>query len=270
MLEQRPKAFERRARQLAPFPAARTELALLAAIVVALNHARMSRSAHAPAKIANQEIVMGWIDEEHPEHEGYAIGYVPREGCASSDSGLYRELGYPADNADRSVARIAAGCDCGWRSPRWVPDPATDWSPHSVHTTEADDERVHRLWKRHLELDVHGADRGGRAAANHALAAPDSVAANETGESVAANETGETAEIDLLTMLVRLQAGQPPSSPQEAEARKRYEQRAARLRQHGNDLDELKHAVSQWKAAQDDLDELRRAVAELKAERAME
>lgn len=109
---------------------------------------------------------MGWTDEEHPEHEGYPVGYIVREGCAPT-SGLYRELGYPADAKARPMARMAAGCDCGWRSPQWIPDPVTDWAPYAVFAVEADDQRVHQLWKRHLEVDVRGAHRGHHGAAKH-------------------------------------------------------------------------------------------------------
>lgn len=96
---------------------------------------------------------MGWLYEEHAAHEGYVIGYVVRDGCAP-ESGLYRELGYPRDNIDRRVACIAAGCDCGWRSPRWVPQLPTEWGPFSVLASEADEDRARELWRRHLELDV--------------------------------------------------------------------------------------------------------------------
>lgn len=41
-------------------------------------------------------------------------------GC-SPGSGLYRELMYPADDDRREVERLGAGCDCGRRSPRWLP-----------------------------------------------------------------------------------------------------------------------------------------------------
>ena len=53
---------------------------------------------------------MGWYDDDHDDHEGFVIAYVPRDGCAPA-SGLYRELGYPRDDRDQTVACIAAGCD---------------------------------------------------------------------------------------------------------------------------------------------------------------
>lgn len=96
---------------------------------------------------------MGWQHEEHGAHEGGVIGYVTRNGCAP-DAGLYRELEYPRDDGDRRVACIAAGCDCGWRSPRWVPRHPASWAPFSVLVSEADEDRARALWRRHLELDV--------------------------------------------------------------------------------------------------------------------
>ncbi len=76
-----------------------------------------------------------------------------RDGCAL-DSDLYRELGYPRDDGDRRIACIAAGCDCGWRSRRWVPRHPATWAPFSVLASEADEDRARALWRRHLELDV--------------------------------------------------------------------------------------------------------------------
>jgi hypothetical protein len=96
---------------------------------------------------------MGWQHEEHGAHEGGMIGYAVRDGCAL-DAGLYRELAYPRDDGDRRIACIAAGCDCGWRSPRWVPRQPATWAPFSVQAAEADEDRARALWRRHLELDV--------------------------------------------------------------------------------------------------------------------
>jgi hypothetical protein len=109
---------------------------------------------------------MGWQHDEHPDHEGYLVGFVTREGC-SPEAGQYRELTYPADDVTREVGRLGAGCDCGWRSPRWLPSskkPAT-WTPYSVSASEDDKERAFELWQRHLSLDVEihdiGAPRAG-------------------------------------------------------------------------------------------------------------
>jgi len=98
---------------------------------------------------------MTWIDATQLEHEGAAIGYVLREGTSPEEE-LYRELGYPRDIEPRPVGRVGAGCDCGWRSPRWIPAVGAAWQPYGVTLAKADQERVHALWRRHLELDVIG------------------------------------------------------------------------------------------------------------------
>lgn len=96
---------------------------------------------------------MGWQDEDHGDHEGGLIGYVARDGCVP-DAGVYRELAYPRDDGDRPVVCITAGCDCGWRSPRWVPRQPATWAPFMVQASDADQERGRALWRRHIELDV--------------------------------------------------------------------------------------------------------------------
>jgi hypothetical protein len=78
---------------------------------------------------------------------------VVRDGCAP-DTGLYRELGYPRDNAEGHVECLAAGCDCGSRSPRWVPQLSAEWAPFAVWASKADEQRGRQLWRRHLDLDV--------------------------------------------------------------------------------------------------------------------
>ena len=98
---------------------------------------------------------MGFQHEEYGAHEGFVTGFVTRDRCAP-ESGLYRELAYPRDEADRSVACIAAGCDCGWRSPRWTPDQPATWAPFSVLVSKSDEDRARALWWRHLDLDVIG------------------------------------------------------------------------------------------------------------------
>jgi hypothetical protein len=89
---------------------------------------------------ANGRRLMGWLREDYPDHEGYMIGFVLREGC-DRGSGLYRELMYPLDATTRRVELLAAGCDCGWRSPRWSPKKPADWGPWSVFASEDDDAR---------------------------------------------------------------------------------------------------------------------------------
>lgn len=93
---------------------------------------------------------MGWFRDSHPGHEGFAVGMVTRDQCNPA-SGLYRELSYPRDDAQRVPERIQAGCDCGWRSPHWKPESGAGYHPYSVGLSERDDERVHDLWNGHLE-----------------------------------------------------------------------------------------------------------------------
>jgi hypothetical protein len=93
---------------------------------------------------------MGYFREDRPGHEGYAVGFVTRESTGIR-SGLYRELAYPDDAGPRRVELLAAGCDCGWRSPRFTPSSPPTWAPYSVGTCEADDDRVRRLWCQHME-----------------------------------------------------------------------------------------------------------------------
>lgn len=93
---------------------------------------------------------MGYFRDDRPGHEGYAVGFVVRDGVEPGNE-LLRELEYPRDNETRHVVAIAAGCDCGWRSPRFKPRPGTTWGPYSVDTRRDDDDRVHKLWSEHAE-----------------------------------------------------------------------------------------------------------------------
>ena len=106
---------------------------------------------------------MGVTREGFYDHEGYAVGYVTREGCAS-DSGIYRELGYPDmnDYPSSAIVRIGAACTCGWRSQVFRPrrdeeapytGPLPQWMPHIVLLSHYDDELVHKLWDRHIAND---------------------------------------------------------------------------------------------------------------------
>lgn len=103
---------------------------------------------------------MGIFRDELPGHEGYAIGFVTREGCPP-DSGLYRELEYPRDRDPAWPLLISAGCECGWRSPRWKPLPGTTWSPFTVDVQDADDARVRRLWAAHADEAAREPSRSG-------------------------------------------------------------------------------------------------------------
>lgn len=104
---------------------------------------------------------MGWISFDHPDHEGFVVALVERDGV-SPLSGCYRELQYPGDNQERNdVVRIQAGCSCGWRSAYLVPGRGVEhtpsggsillpsYSPYAAWVTEADEERCRKLWTVH-------------------------------------------------------------------------------------------------------------------------
>jgi hypothetical protein len=100
---------------------------------------------------------MGWFSSEH-EHEGYVVGFVTAVKNGHRASGVYRELGY-LDDDDQAVEKIAAACDCGWRSPMWMPDRWHDsegkfrqaefW-PHTVDHSPDDHEKALGLWNEHV------------------------------------------------------------------------------------------------------------------------
>ena len=88
---------------------------------------------------------MGLQSEKYgAEHEGYLVGY-------DADG---HEFAYP-EESPVEVAELAAGCSCGWRSPRWPALPGATWTPYSVRVPtgeeEAVDELVHGLWVAHLQ-----------------------------------------------------------------------------------------------------------------------
>ena len=94
---------------------------------------------------------MGYFRDELPGCEGHAVGFVTQDDC-QADSGLYRELAYPRDRESRLfVEMVAAGCVCGWRSPRWRPAPGTRWMPFTVCTEKRDEDRVYQLWAKHAD-----------------------------------------------------------------------------------------------------------------------
>lgn len=105
---------------------------------------------------------MGFIPEDLPGHEGYAVAYVARDGIdlrGREDPGLYRELMYPRDAEtvpSTAIYRIGAACECGWRSGYLLPDlfgkpKYPHWYPYSLEVSERDDERVRRLWREHTD-----------------------------------------------------------------------------------------------------------------------
>lgn len=94
---------------------------------------------------------MGWFDESHPGHEGYLVGFV-------QVGGLWRELGYVAgdDKPIKPIARIAVGCDCGWRSTHLQAPYGTAWHPYSVgpdyeHERFRNSGMALKLWEEEIE-----------------------------------------------------------------------------------------------------------------------
>jgi hypothetical protein len=120
---------------------------------------------------------MGWFYDkpELPEcykHEGYVVALAFRTEDRTAQ--LFQELGYPdkATYEPEAIARIQAGCVCGWRSPHIVPERGIHrgedsvfhlprWSPCSAWVTEADEERCEALWAEHMHQVFPGLWRPG-------------------------------------------------------------------------------------------------------------
>lgn len=101
-----------------------------------------------------------WYSDDYPDHEGYVVGHVRREG-----SSLFRELSRDDGEVEHDrIVRIQVACSCGWRSPyeypwggRWT-DPGTSqvhdlprYSPGMLWLTEEDEERCRQAWVEHAE-----------------------------------------------------------------------------------------------------------------------
>ena len=114
---------------------------------------------------------MSWIYDkpELPDcydHEGgiVALTYLTEDRAP----GLFREIRYPdkATYGSDAIARIQAGCACGWRSPHFVPARGTyrgesgsahqlpQWTPYTPWVTDADEERCRELWREHVHHAV--------------------------------------------------------------------------------------------------------------------
>lgn len=95
---------------------------------------------------------MGWVCGDMPEHEGFAVGLVDRDGIGPC-SGLYRELQYPGDDKPRDDVRmVQAGCECGWRSPRRRKLDAR-WQPFCLDLHQWDEDALLKLWHEHIEQE---------------------------------------------------------------------------------------------------------------------
>lgn len=99
---------------------------------------------------------MGMFRDGAVGHEGFGVSFITQDGVPLG-SGHFRELAYPMDDKEHAVEMLAAGCECGWRSPRWPPMAATRWAPFIVHTTGNDEEKVRQLWDEHAASMIHDA-----------------------------------------------------------------------------------------------------------------
>jgi hypothetical protein len=116
---------------------------------------------------------MGWFYEEPDlpacnDHEGFVVALTFCTVDGRRCSGLFEELHYPdtATYEPEAIARIQAGCGCGWRSPYIFPSRRTyrggdstvfrlpRWSPSSAQVTEADEKRCEALWDEHMRQAV--------------------------------------------------------------------------------------------------------------------
>jgi hypothetical protein len=110
--------------------------------------------------------------DERCEHEGFTVGYVPRDwqpqpidtlGCKRKVAwlepytarGVLREVGLLEHNLDievRGICVIGLGCACGWRSPYYELGTQVDWSPCITHAPEWLEDRLSaKWWTPHVE-----------------------------------------------------------------------------------------------------------------------
>jgi hypothetical protein len=96
---------------------------------------------------------MGWMNVDHPEHEGWAVALQKDERSEFARDGYFRELGYPKDDKDNiRVDAVQAGCDCGWRSARFKVLPGdVEWMPFVALCSPTIEERIHTLWRAHID-----------------------------------------------------------------------------------------------------------------------
>jgi len=115
-------------------------------------------------------------NDEGSMHEGFVVGYVPRDWRAVAvarafDSkrpvavlqpyranGVLRELGMLEDERDievQGIYVIGYGCACGWRSPYYECGQPLEWAPCIVHRPEWLDEHLARKWwTPHVEQEL--------------------------------------------------------------------------------------------------------------------
>jgi hypothetical protein len=118
---------------------------------------------------------MGRLDETG-KHEGYVVGYVPRDwvprasATAIGSSRLVavlecygtgvplRELGIVADDHEHDIHGIRIigyACSCGWRSPYRELGKPFEWSPSIVHWSEwTEDLLAQTWWRPHVQSEA--------------------------------------------------------------------------------------------------------------------
>lgn len=120
--------------------------------------------------------------DEHGEHEGYVVGYVPCDWVPTAAAtaigssrpvavldkrygtgGVLRELGLLAADRDHEVHGICVvgyACSCGWRSPYREQLPPVEWSPNVVHWSEwIEDLLAKKWWVPHIHAEQRRAEQ---------------------------------------------------------------------------------------------------------------
>ena len=124
-------------------------------------------------------------NDEQGRHEGYAVGYVPRDcepnagtrknGWPLVELEAYdehyplREVGSRGIDHKWAIAGVrfyAAGCSCGWRSPRHRVFTTATWWPSVLefdqNTIEAGfcRDKIERLWAEHVDVELRESSAG--------------------------------------------------------------------------------------------------------------
>lgn len=95
---------------------------------------------------------MGWNHEDAPSHEGYVVATVERvDERGRVREGFWREV--TSDEKRVGVTHLQAGCDCGWRSPRFEVWPGVECDGY-VYCAEHDRDRARSLWDEHISLEL--------------------------------------------------------------------------------------------------------------------
>lgn len=91
---------------------------------------------------------MGWFSDDAPDHEGYPVALVERDGPMR---GLHFAELHSGDAAATGITTIQAACECGWRSERITLREPVEWDG-IVYGPEHVRDRAARLWHEHIAL----------------------------------------------------------------------------------------------------------------------